>query len=121
MRGRVKNPENLRACSIVGCVKIAPKYPFFAKIPCFSLFLTLSFVCWAQVFHKPKVKGFLHRQEYRTSRGNPTGCFLPRNLVWILTITDTGLATAQKRYRIRIYRWHKIPPESEIVFKQDLF
>lgn len=61
------------------------------------------------------------RQEYKTSRANPAGCFLPRNLVWILTITDTGLATAQKRYRIQIYRWHKIPPESEIVFKQDLF
>ena len=48
--------------------------PFFAKIPCFSLFLPVSFVSWAQVFHKPKVKGFLHRQEYLTSRGNPTGC-----------------------------------------------
>ena len=59
--------------------------PFFAKIPCFSLFLTLSFVCWAQVFHKPKVKGFLHRQEYDASRGNPTGCsFSPyfRRFLW---------------------------------------
>lgn len=37
--------------------------PFFAKIPCFSLFLTVPFVCREQVFHKPKVKEFLHRQE----------------------------------------------------------
>ena len=36
-------------------------------------------MCRTQVFHKPKVKGFLHRQEYCTSRGNPTGCsFSPR-------------------------------------------
>ena len=75
-----ENPEKLRVCSIVGCVKLPKKYRFLQKIPCFSLFLTLSFVCRAQVFHKPKVKGFLHRQEYDASRGNPTGCsFSPRS------------------------------------------
>ena len=46
--------------------------PFFAKIPCFSLFLPVSFVSWAQVFHKPKVKGFLHRHN---KKSRPAGVF----------------------------------------------
>ena len=78
MQGRVKNTENLRTCSIVGCVKIDPKFHFLQKFPvfpCFFMILAVLIVSWAQVFHKPKVKDSLHRQEYKTSHGNPTGCF----------------------------------------------
>ena len=68
MQGRVKNTENLQARSSLSCVKIDPKFHFLQKFPvfpCFFMILAVLIVCWAQVFHKPKVKGFLHRQEYK--------------------------------------------------------
>ena len=64
MQGRVKNTENLRTCSIVGCVKIDPKFHFLQKFPvfpCFFMILAVLIVSWVQVFHKPKVKDSLHR------------------------------------------------------------
>ena len=74
--GQGKNTENLRARSSLSCVKLPKKMPFFAKIPCFSLFLTVPFVCREQVFHKPKVKDSLRRQEKSFPRQNLSGlCF----------------------------------------------
>ena len=78
--GQGKNTEILRVCSSLSCVKNAPKCHFLQKFPvfpCFSLFLPVSFVSWTQVFHKPKVKGFLHRQENQTP--NMGVLFLCRN------------------------------------------
>lgn len=81
-----------------GLCKNCLERPFFAKIPCFSLFLTLSFVSRAQFFHKPKVKGFLHRQEYRTSHGNPMGCFFCPGIRGFLSATVPVYAQYSRHY-----------------------
>ena len=75
MQGRVKNTENLRTCSIVGCVKIDPKFHFLQKFPvfpCFFMILAVLIVSWVQVFHKPKVKDSLHRHN---KKSRPAGVF----------------------------------------------
>ena len=60
MQSGVKIPK-FCGCVLIWVVQKLSKNTAFAKIPCFSLFLTVLVVCRTQVLHKPKVKGFLHR------------------------------------------------------------
>ena len=100
--GQGKNTENLRTCSSLSCVRNCQKYRFFAKIPCFSLFLTVLVVCRAQVFHKPKVKDFLHRHKINTPQ---RGVFI----LWIGGADENPCSTTSRFDQCNAVKSSRLP------------